>query len=220
VTERYTVGVWVGRPDGTPNPGHFGANTAAPLLHELLAVLPPDSGPRRPAPATVSQATVCWPLGTRAEQNAAADCLERRSAYLLQGTAPPTLPDRLDPSPLRQTQPCGVLLRWPLALGPWLTPEQLPPPPCAASSVSPAWQLRGLDDGVRLRPPPGKTLVELQLETQGSPQAEPLYWLLDGRLLTRAPVGQGVRLQLGAGPHQLTVVDAAGRFERRRVAVH
>ena len=50
VTERYTVGVWVGRPDGTPNPGHFGANTAAPLLHELLALLPDAESPRRAPP--------------------------------------------------------------------------------------------------------------------------------------------------------------------------
>ena len=30
VSNRYTIGVWVGRPDGTPNPGFFGANVAAP----------------------------------------------------------------------------------------------------------------------------------------------------------------------------------------------
>ncbi|MGQ3093625.1 MAG: penicillin-binding protein 1C, partial [Roseateles sp.] len=37
VTDRYTFGVWIGRPDGTPNPGHFGANAAAPLLRDLAA---------------------------------------------------------------------------------------------------------------------------------------------------------------------------------------
>ncbi len=37
----YTLGVWVGRPDGTPNPGRFGANTAAPLLFRLFDDLPP-----------------------------------------------------------------------------------------------------------------------------------------------------------------------------------
>ena len=30
VSGRYTLGVWIGRPDGTPNPGFFGANIAAP----------------------------------------------------------------------------------------------------------------------------------------------------------------------------------------------
>ncbi|PWC33270.1 penicillin-binding protein 1C [Azospirillum sp. TSO35-2] len=47
VTGRYTVGVWVGRPDGTPSPDHYGRNTAAPLLFELFDRLPADRG--RPA---------------------------------------------------------------------------------------------------------------------------------------------------------------------------
>ncbi len=32
----HTIGVWVGRPDGAPRPGHFGRNTAAPLLFRLF----------------------------------------------------------------------------------------------------------------------------------------------------------------------------------------
>lgn len=47
VTGRYTVGVWVGRPDGTPSPDHYGRNTAAPLLFEVFDRLPADRG--RPA---------------------------------------------------------------------------------------------------------------------------------------------------------------------------
>ena len=29
MSDRYTIGIWTGRPDGTPNPGYFGANVAA-----------------------------------------------------------------------------------------------------------------------------------------------------------------------------------------------
>jgi penicillin-binding protein 1C len=36
----YTVGVWIGRPDGTPLPGHFGASTAAPVLFDVFDRLP------------------------------------------------------------------------------------------------------------------------------------------------------------------------------------
>ena len=48
VTGRFTVGVWVGRPDGTPSPGRFGRNTAAPLLLRVFDLLPeePAPGPR------------------------------------------------------------------------------------------------------------------------------------------------------------------------------
>ncbi|TNE63827.1 MAG: penicillin-binding protein 1C [Alphaproteobacteria bacterium] len=36
----HTIGVWLGRPDGTPLPGHFGSNTAAPLLFSAFELLP------------------------------------------------------------------------------------------------------------------------------------------------------------------------------------
>ena len=39
-TARYTVGVWVGRPDGTPMPGQYGAITALPLMFEVVDSLP------------------------------------------------------------------------------------------------------------------------------------------------------------------------------------
>jgi len=47
----YTVGVWVGRPDGTPMPGHFGSNTAAPVLFDAFGYLPP-------APARAAENTL------------------------------------------------------------------------------------------------------------------------------------------------------------------
>ncbi|MBV8976657.1 MAG: penicillin-binding protein 1C [Alphaproteobacteria bacterium] len=44
----YTVGVWVGRADGTPRPGHIGRENAAPILLKTFELLPPD---KRTAPA-------------------------------------------------------------------------------------------------------------------------------------------------------------------------
>ncbi len=47
----HTVGVWVGRPDGSPSPDRFGRATAAPVLFQIFGLLP-DGGPamaRRPA---------------------------------------------------------------------------------------------------------------------------------------------------------------------------
>ncbi|MBB5205375.1 penicillin-binding protein 1C [Inhella inkyongensis] len=216
VTERYTVGVWVGRPDGTPNPGHFGANTAAPLLHELLALLPDAEGPRRAPPASLSQARICWPLGGRAESTAPAHCLQERSAWLLEHSAPPTLPDRLDSSPLLQQTPCGERLRWPLALSPWVEPAT----PCGAQAqaFSPAWELQGLEEGQRLRAAPGQGGVQIELRTLGGGD-QTLYWLLNGRLVAQQPAHQSLRLRVPPGEQQLTVMDGAGRFVRRRFNV-
>ncbi|MDG4595211.1 MAG: penicillin-binding protein 1C [Candidatus Contendobacter sp.] len=50
----YTVGVWVGRPDGSPSPGHYGRNTAAPLLFRVFDLLPePVSRPTVPPPGVL-----------------------------------------------------------------------------------------------------------------------------------------------------------------------
>ena len=43
----YTVGVWVGRADGTPRSGRVGVDTAAPILLKVFGLLPAD---KRPAP--------------------------------------------------------------------------------------------------------------------------------------------------------------------------
>jgi penicillin-binding protein 1C len=42
---RYVVGVWLGRPDGTPVPGAFGAVVAAPLLFEVFQRIAPQTAP-------------------------------------------------------------------------------------------------------------------------------------------------------------------------------
>ncbi len=50
----YVVGVWLGRPDGTPVPGAFGADVAAPLLFDVFqTVQPAFATPKPPPPATL-----------------------------------------------------------------------------------------------------------------------------------------------------------------------
>lgn len=47
---RHVVGVWLGRADGTPVPGAFGGELAAPLLFEAFGRLKPDFEPLAPPP--------------------------------------------------------------------------------------------------------------------------------------------------------------------------
>lgn len=47
---RHVIGVWMGRPDGTPVPGAFGADVAAPVLFQAFARLKPALDPQPPAP--------------------------------------------------------------------------------------------------------------------------------------------------------------------------
>jgi penicillin-binding protein 1C len=95
-TARYTVGVWVGRPDGTPLPGQYGAITALPLLFEVVDSLPRHGadGVRRGMPGTVRKTDICWPLGLPPDPAAPSLCHETREAFTLAGTLPPTLPER------------------------------------------------------------------------------------------------------------------------------
>ena len=46
----HVIGVWMGRPDGTPVPGAFGADLAAPVLFQSFARLKPGLTPQPPAP--------------------------------------------------------------------------------------------------------------------------------------------------------------------------
>jgi len=63
----YTVGIWVGRADGSPRPGHYGRNTAAPILLKVFDLLPADDGRFGAAPteALRAQGNAELPLGLR-----------------------------------------------------------------------------------------------------------------------------------------------------------
>lgn len=147
-TRRYTVGVWVGRPDGTPLPGQYGAVTALPLMFEVIDSLPrqPGDNATRVMPASVSEQDVCWPLGIAAAQTPPAMCQRRFKALALDEALPPTFAERdarlwqsgrvrfeVDArSGLRLSAGCEghpqrterELARWPALASPWLSAAQ------------------------------------------------------------------------------------------------
>ncbi len=62
---RHVVGIWMGRPDGTPVPGAFGADLAAPVLFQAFSRLTPTLDPQPSAPPAtllVSNAQLPQPL--------------------------------------------------------------------------------------------------------------------------------------------------------------
>ena len=143
VAPRYLIGIWIGRPDGTPVPGQFGLASAAPLLlqvHDLLVNRDSQRGtalPADPQPAEVGVAAICWPLGQPLD-NHDPNCRRQRFAWTLAGTTPPTLQARdqplglgleekiwLNPEGLRVDASCPgatvhSLALWPAPLEPWL----------------------------------------------------------------------------------------------------
>lgn len=241
VSGRYTLGVWIGRPDGTPNPGFFGANIAAPLLHQIALALP-RSDARSDAlaqqrPPEVSSAQICWPLGSAAAYTEPQHCHVKHSAWILRGTIPPTLPDRLrarglietiwiDPdSQLRSTPACHAgavqrqVARWPALLEAWLTPQRKQElglvawsPDCPQLSTVGSVKLMGLRNGSRLRIAPGQTEVVVTLDAVGGSGQH--YWLLDGKQNGIADSKKKHSFHIStAGAHSITLIDAAGHVD-------
>ena len=108
VGPRYLIGVWIGRPDGTPVPGQFGLASAAPLMlqvHDVLSNRDSQRGivaPVQAVPGSVGVAAICWPLGQPMNKDDL-NCRRQRFAWTLDRTTPPTL--------LAASQPLGVGLR-------------------------------------------------------------------------------------------------------------
>lgn len=242
VNGRYTIGVWVGRPDGTPSPGQFGRQTAAPMLFAIAAQLPAASTEFPPRPTSVSDHEVCWPLGGRVNEAPANGCDRRRHAWLLEEVAPPTLLHRSDgrltaqpltvllgaATGLRVGAGCGVektrvqLVLWPQAMEPWLPAgwrreARLPAsdPDCPPPTAPLAGRLRidGLKPGDVYRPAPGDTeLPTVSLRASGGAGAR--HWFVNGELVGRSGPAQALQYRFtAAGEQQLAVSDADGRID-------
>lgn len=245
VSDRYTVGVWIGRPDGTPNPGFFGANIAAPLLVDIFSAVDSQPATTRTPPPSVHQEKICWPLGTRFQPEDEALCHRQALAWVLNDTAPPTFPDRLRSGEMRYTYEVDVVsglrvtpacstrsrrkieaVHWPAALEPWLTAD------LRARAQPPAWDARcqnqaelgaglsivGLSNGeVIKRPRPDQAPV-IRLELRG--QREPVYWLINGRLVAHRPATQPlIQTLTETGRVDITAMDERGRYDRISVSV-
>ncbi|WP_286788000.1 MULTISPECIES: peptidoglycan glycosyltransferase PbpC [unclassified Pseudomonas] len=147
ITPGYVIGVWIGRPDGTPVAGQFGLASAAPLLFQVNDILLNRDtqrgrlSPIQTRPASVGVESICWPGG----QPLPADdenCRVRRWAFTLDKQTPPTMqaPDQplgqgLDETYWvneagKQVAPsCSGarpvrFLAWPASLEPWLAARE------------------------------------------------------------------------------------------------
>ena len=182
-TPDYTVGVWVGRPDGTPMPGQYGAVTALPLLFEVVDSLPRmPTAARRAPPASVRKAEVCWPLGIAFDPAEPQLCRERREAWALADALPPTFAERearlwssgrralrVDAtSGLRLSADCSAehaertiaVARWPSLSYPWL--PQVERRATAIPALSPDCREDGVAASEVLRidgPPPDSAIA-------------------------------------------------------------
>ncbi|MEI7035337.1 penicillin-binding protein 1C [Fulvimonas yonginensis] len=241
VTDRWTLGVWVGRPDGTPSPGQYGAITALPLLFQLADMLPARGGVHAPRPASVRAIDICWPLGEPAATTEASLCRHRRTAWSLDGALPPTFAERdpgawmsgrialrVDERGRRLSAGCHAtherhltLARWPALVTPWLdaadrTASALPAlaPGCAPDALAVAVPIRidGLREGSLLRQAPNSgEPLRVSVRALGAQGA--VQWLLDGRLQGSTQGEGSISLTLDrTGSHALTALSPDGAW--------
>jgi penicillin-binding protein 1C len=96
LNSRYVIGVWTGRPDGTPVAGQFGFASAVPLLNQVNNLLQPRSAlelarlPQDPRPESVSRDVICWPGGQSLPEGDS-NCRRRLATWLLDNSQPPTM---------------------------------------------------------------------------------------------------------------------------------
>lgn len=93
---RYLIGIWVGRPDGTPVAGQYGSLTAVPILQQVNALLLNKERnlhralPIDPMPSSVGVTNICWPTGLESNGDDI-NCHRKKRAWIVDGIIPPTL---------------------------------------------------------------------------------------------------------------------------------
>jgi penicillin-binding protein 1C len=249
VSNSWTVGVWIGRPDGTPSPGQYGAVTSLPLMFAVVDMLPNDRAAfHAPQPLSVSHVDICWPLGGAAMATPADLCRQRRTAWALDSAIPPTFAERditawsagmiavrVNAKGQRLSATCHgkgehtlQMARWPALAASWLSADDaarstLPPlaPGCAPDSLDVANPIRiaGLTQGARLRQAPNSA-QPLRVTLQALGATGEVQWLLDGRLQGSSAGSASMQLALPqAGDHQITALTRDGAFAQLLLSV-
>lgn len=241
VNPRYTIGVWVGRPDATPVAGQLGYATAIPIMNQVnnmlltriyqsREVLPKDS-----RPASVSQAVICWPGGTSLLKEDS-NCRQRRLSWILDNTIPPTLMARDQESSLGLRQKVWVndqglqvapdcpnaqekeIHLWPITVESWLPSSEkrvnrLPKP----DAVCPPLNLEMpplLISGIR----EGEVLqrlpgkISLDLRLLTQGGQGQKWWFLNGEQVNNTEQNGAILLTLEkSGNYQISVLDMSGQ---------
>ncbi|WP_425280053.1 peptidoglycan glycosyltransferase PbpC [Kosakonia arachidis] len=240
INARYVIGIWTGRPDGTPVAGQFGFASAVPLLNQVNNLLQPRSAieqsrlPRDPRPASVSSGIICWPGGQSLPEGDS-NCRRRLATWLLDGSQPPTLlmpeqeglhgirfPLWLNSAGHRVAADCPdaqqkTWIVWPRPLEPWLPASErravrLPAadPRCPPRDDNAPPPL--LLSGVR----EGAVIKRVPgqgfalLPLQSSGGEGERWWFLNGEPLTMHTSLLNLRLDK-TGEYQLLVMDETGQ---------
>lgn len=238
----YTVGVWIGRPDGSPSPGQYGAITALPLLGQVMESFAAGTGTLKP-PESVTKETICWPSGLAASGirgRAGGACAKKFDAWILDGqisstmtgeiglTAPLVRTFWVDSQGMRATPACGGIEKKTVALWPWqaepfipalwrraaVLPADSPGCPGMAPLTLPDIRIVSVSDHSILTCQPGQTSSPaIPLRALGGRGER--QWFLNKKPLVNADGSAPVFMPMPVpGLYHLAVVDESGSFDQ------
>ncbi len=231
VNAKWSIGVWVGRPDGSASPGLSGRKTAAPLLFKVSQMLGAEKALLQPE--SVSSEAICWPLGSAAslKVNNQKNCHRTLKAWILDGAVPKTLSEQsliqkvwYNSYGQRVTPRCdkGALQKqdvalWPVAIEPWLPKRQRRAE--LLGKMSGACQSLVQREEIKITSVADKSLYQyapqglaLQLLAQGGDGIR--VWYLNGKYIASSAANQVQDIHIKKrGKFQLSVVDELGNSD-------
>ncbi|WP_163835490.1 penicillin-binding protein 1C [Spartinivicinus ruber] len=246
VSDHYTIGIWLGRPDGSPMPGYHGRITAVPLLQQIYQLLPYQK-PYIKRPQSVSQTSICWPLGTiKSLKENQQHCYQTKRAFVLNDQVPPTL---TNPEIIQNPLKLSVLINpttgkrvsinctklpskrqqvvlWPRELDPWLPKkwqrnQLLPSSDPNCKTVQPI-----LANGVQINSIKDRTLIpaanasQISINLSANGGIGKHLWFINGQLIAETTPKQAFQYEFSkAGKYQISVVDSLGTTDMVAVKV-
>ena len=236
INNGFTIGVWIGRPDGTPTPGHYGSRSATPLLFSIadhVSGYRTHNAPKQPH--SVRQQMICWPLGGLMSETPETLCHEKKPAWILNETVPRTLPDETDfhwagnTATLLINRKSGrpvdatcaatdtmqkIVAFWPTAVEPWI-PEarqrHFQMGSTDTSCAKPPQLGHGKLtlqglDNNAILRPVGASAILPKINLKASGGQGTLYWFINGRLLYRAREQQAISHRFNTAGQQQIAV--------------
>lgn len=237
VNPQYTIAVWAGNADGAGRPGLTGASVAAPVMFEVMNLLPPDGGWFRAPPEEVQQVLVCRESGMLAGTYCReVDTIEVPLKGVRTGICPYHILIHLDSTqtsrvhgdcyPVTQMKTASwfvlpPVMAWYYALR---DPLYRPLPPWKTGCLPHGYQALDIlypEAGEEVALPRGTDGIQQQVVAKAVHQSADatLFWFLDGVFIQRTRGLHQIGLRPDPGSHELHVSDQEGNSVSRTFRV-
>jgi penicillin-binding protein 1C len=220
ISSKYIIGVWIGRPDGTPVAEQSGAVSAVPFLHQINNYLKHKQTNSfllndylDEKPSSVSVKNICWPSGQTLEADNI-NCRVQKRAWIFNDLTPPTLftygqdyesgwfTYYADDKGEMTAYYCKNALKkrlalWPVSLTPWLPKkEQISSRLPKKSSVCPPLEENDPTRMLIIKNVKNDTIFTIKNKEELTPKISSQggrgtrWWFLNGELITQNKEGE------------------------------